>query len=101
MNKIFYFLVAFLLIAAIDLFHWETLPSAPYNMAGTLSAEPFGVLKDNVQASKNGFGLSPEFAIQDGDSGISIAPARFLDPVTLFLLGSGLVGLAGLVRKKV
>lgn len=101
MNKILYFIVVLLLVTAIDLLHWEALPNASEPVTGTLSAEPYSALKDGLQGSTNYPGLNPASDIQYRDGDTSIAHAPFLDPVKMLLLGSGLIGLVGLGRKKI
>jgi hypothetical protein len=100
-KKILFFLMVILLVTAIDLFHWEVLPNASRDMTGTLSAEPYSVLDGDFLGSMNDPGFNPAVDIQNSGDDTSMASAPFLDPVTMILLGSGLIGLVGLGRKKI
>ncbi len=101
MNKIITFLVAILLIFVVDLLHFEAPPSASQEVSGSIANEALAEFNDDGVNSNLGFGFKPEFNSQNSDDTSSVAPGKFFDPVTLLLLGSGLIGLAGLGRKKI
>ena len=102
MNKIFIFLVAILLVfVAIDLFHFEAPPSASQDVNGSIAAEARAEFNGDAVNSNFGFGFKPEFNSQISDDTSSVSPGQVFDPVTMLLFGSGLIGLAGLGRKKI
>ena len=86
----------------------EATRQAYEEFAGTpKSSEEFAAEYDSMypeteSVNENfGFGFKPEFNSQKGVDTSSVSPGQFFDPVTLLLLGSGLIGLAGLGRKKI
>ena len=99
-KKILFFLMVILLVTAIDLFHWEVLPNTSQVVTGTLSAQPYSVLDGDVLGLINDPGFNPAVDIQNSGDDTSVASAPFLDPAAMILLGSGLIGLVGLGRKK-
>lgn len=101
MNKTITFLVAILLIFVVDLLHFEAPPSASQDINGSISTEALAEFKDGAANPNFGFGFKPEFNSQNGGDSSSVTPGQFFDPVTMLLLGSGLIGLAGLGRKKI
>lgn len=101
MNKIITFIVAIFLIFVVDLLHFEAPPSASQDTVGSISTEALAEFNDDGVIENLGFGFKPEFNSQKGDDTSSVSPGQFFDPVTLLLLGSGLIGLAGLGRKKI
>jgi hypothetical protein len=101
MDKTITFLVAIVLILVVDLLHFEAPPSASEKTNGSVGTEAFAEPKDDGVNSNLGFGYMPEFNSQNSDDTSSVTPGQFIDPVTLLLLGSGLIGLAGLGRKKI
>jgi len=101
MNKIITFLVAILLIFVVDLLHFEAPPSDSQDTSGSISTEALAESNDDVVNPNFGFGFNPEFNSQNGDDNSSVKSGQFFDPVILLLLGSGLIGLAGLGRKKI
>ena len=101
MNKILYFLVAILLVFAIDLFHFEAPPSASQDVNDSVASEALADLNGDAGNSNLNFGFKLEFNSQISDETSSVSPGQVFDPVTMLLLGSGLIGLAGLGRKKI
>jgi hypothetical protein len=101
MNKILFFFVAIFLVLAIDLLHFEAPPSASQDINGSIATEALAEFNDDAVRSKFGFGLKPEFNSQNNDDTSSVSPGQVLDPVTMLLFASGLIGLAGLGRKKI
>ena len=101
MNKIITFLVAILLIFVVDLLHFEAPPSGSQETNVSSPTEALAEFNDDVVNPNFGFGFKPEFNSQNSDETSSVTPGQFFDPVTLLLLGSGLIGLAGLGRKKI
>ena len=101
MNKAFTFLVAILSIVVIDLFYFETPPSASQDINGIISTDSLAGFKNDGLYSTFGFGFQPEFNSQKSGDPSSTTPGHAFDPVTMLLLGSGLIGLAGLGRKKI
>ena len=101
MNKTITFLVAICLIFVVDLLHFEAPPSASQDTSGSNSTEALAEFNDDRVNSNFGFDFNPEFNSQNGDDNSSVTSGQFFDPVTLLLLGSGLIGLAGLGRKKI
>ncbi len=94
MNKIITFLVAILLIFVVDLLHFEAPPSASQETNGNITTEALADF--NL-----GFGFKPELNSETSGDTSSMTPGQVFDPVTMLLLGSGLIGLAGLGRKKI
>ena len=80
MNKVISFFVVILFVLLLDLFHFEAPPNASQDISGSIVAESLAALNDDDAYSN----FEPGFK-----------------PVTMFLLGSGLIGLAGLGRKKI
>ena len=101
MNKIITFLVAILLIFVVDLLHFEAPLSVSQNTNGSIASEALAESNDDGVNPNFGFGFNPEFNSQNGDDNSSVKSGQFFDPVILILLGSGLIGLAGLGRKKI
>ena len=101
MNRIFYFLVVILLVFAIDLFHFEAPQSAFQDVNVRVVTEALADFNSDAVIPNLGFGFKPEFNSQKGDDTSSVSPSQYFDPVTLLLLGNGLIGLAGLGRKKI
>ena len=101
MNKIFTFLVAILLIFVADLLHFEAPPSASRGTNGSIAAEALAEFKDDAVNSNFSVGFKPESNSQIGDDTSSVSPGQVFDPVTMLLFGSGLIGLAGLGRRKI
>ena len=77
----FSFLMIFLLILAVELFPWDDFSSTSPKVTHYFPTDAVAAL---------------------GNAGneFSMKPASVLDPATVILLGSGLVGLFGLGRKK-
>ena len=101
MNKILYFLVAILLVFVIDLFHLEAPPSASQKVNGSVATEALADINGDSVIPILGFGFKRESNSQISDETSSVSPGQVFDPVTMLLLGSGLIGLAGLGRKKI
>ncbi len=101
MNKIITFLIAILLIFVVDLLHFEAPPSASQEISGNITTEALAEFNDDGVDSIFGFGFKPELNSQTSDDTSSKTSGQVFDPVTMLLLGSGLIGLAGLGRKKI
>jgi hypothetical protein len=101
MNKVISFLVAILLVIFLDLFHFEAPPNASQDVNGSIAAESLAAFNDDGAYSNFEFGFKPEFNSQNSSDTSSMTPGQVFDPVTMLLLGSGLIGLAGLGRKKI
>ena len=101
MNKIITFLVAILLIFVVDLLHFEAPPSASQEINDNITDEALADFNDYGVDFNFGFGFKPELNSQTSVDTSSKTSGQFFDPVTLLLLGSGLIGLAGLGRKKI
>jgi hypothetical protein len=99
-KRILCFLVAFATIAVMELLPWEIRFNDFQDQTGGFAAETITNLKNDVQAWDVGPGLTPEPSAQNSAGANPKASASFLDPVTMLLLGSGLIGLAGLGRNK-
>jgi hypothetical protein len=100
-KRILCFLVAITAVAVMELFPWEILFNAFQDQTGGFAAMTITTLNDDVQAWDVGPGLTPEPSAQNSEGEKPKASASFLDPATMLLLGSGLIGHAGLGRKKV
>ena len=101
MNKIFTFLVAILLILVADLLHFEAPPSTSQGMDGSIASEALAEFNDGAVTPDSIIGFKPEFNSQIGDDTSSVSPGQVFDPVTILLFGSGLIGLAGVGRRKI
>ena len=97
--KVINFLVAFTAISIIGLFQWEILPSALQSEPGGYASGALTMVQNDVQADDVGTKGQIELRGRYGESPNLETPSA-LDPVTIILLGSGLIGLAGLGRKK-
>ena len=101
MNKVFSFLITILLIFVIDLFHFETPLSLSHDIKNSTATDALAAFNDNVVDSNFGFGFKPAIKSRISGDGASKAPGWDLDPVIMLLFGGGLIGLAGLGRKKI
>ena len=84
-----------------DLLHFEAPPSASQGMNGSIASEALAEFNDDAVNPNFGFGFKSEFNTQIDDDTSSVSPGQIFDPVTMLLLGSGLIGLAGLARRKI
>jgi len=75
------FLLAFSLFLVVELFHWDDLSSTYLN-------------------ANYAFTTNAIAALDDSSDTLSMAKDPAIDPATMILLGSGLVGLAGIGRRK-
>jgi hypothetical protein len=100
MNRAFSFLIAFFLILAVGLFHFEAPQTAPSDIDGKITTDAMAASNEDDVNSDSGFGLTPLFLSQSSDDTASTQRNTVFDPVTILLLGSGMIGLAGLGRKK-
>ena len=101
MNRLFSFLVAILMVFVLDLFHFEAPPSASQDINGNVAADSLTAMNDSGVDLKVGFSFKPETTSKNSGDTSSMTPGQVFDPVTMLLLGSGLIGLAGLGRKKI
>ena len=101
MKKLFSFLVAILLVLTIDLFHWEVLTGTSQDLDDNLTATAVAAPNNQIRNFNFGFGFAPDFYYMDNSAASSDPTKPVLDPVSILLFGSGLVGLAGLGRKKI
>lgn len=85
----------------MELFQWELLPNALQEGSDGYAVESSRESKKDVQANVVNASQNAESASQKSDGSKSMPTASFLDPITMLLLGSGLIGLAGLGRKKI
>ncbi|MBC2710570.1 MAG: hypothetical protein HGJ94_06105 [Desulfosarcina sp.] len=99
MNKIFIFLVAILLVLVIDLFHWEAPQIASQELTDNFTTNALAASNNSVQGLN--FGFDADLHLQNNGTAVSTTTASVLDPVTMLLFGGGLIGLAGLGRKKI
>jgi hypothetical protein len=100
MNRAFSFLIAFFLILAVGLFHFEAPQTAPSDIDGKITTDAMAASNEDGMNSDSGFGLTPSFLSLNNNDSASTARDTVFDPVTIILLGSGMIGLAGLGRKK-
>jgi hypothetical protein len=100
MNKVFSFLIAFFLILGVGLFHFEAPKSTPLDIDGKITPDAMAASNKDGVNSGSGFGLTPLFLSPNNNDSASTARDTVFDPVTIILLGSGMIGLAGLGRKK-
>lgn len=100
MNKIFTFLVAILLMLVADLLHFEAPPGDSQGIKSSIAAEALAEFNDDAVNPIFGFGFKSEFNYQIDEDTSWVSPGQVFDPVTMLLLGSGLIGLAGLGRRK-
>ena len=101
MNKIITFLVAILLIFVVDLLQFEAPQSASKDTNGNTATEALAESNDDAVNPNLGFGFNPEFSSQNGGDNSLMTHDQVFDPVTMILLGSALIGLIGLGRKKI
>ena len=100
MNKIFSFLIAIVAIFIFDLFYFEAPPSASQDISGSIATDTLASVNDVDVISNFGFGFKQIVNSQNSGDTSSMTRGQLFDPVTMLLLGSGLIGLAGLGRKK-
>ena len=100
MNKVFSFLIAFFLILGVGLFHFEAPQTTPSDIDGKITTDAMAASNADGVNSDSGFGLTPLFLSQNSDNTASTQRDTVFDPVTIILFGSGLIGLAGLGRRK-
>ncbi len=101
MNKMCTFFIAVVLMFVADLLHFEAPPNTFQDTTGINAAEALAEFNNDVATPNSGPGFMPELNSLIGNDTSSASPDRALDPVTILLLGSGLIGLAGLGRKKI
>jgi hypothetical protein len=97
MNRMYTFLAIILTVFVFDLFYFEAPPSASQDINGSVAASN----SINGVGSAFGFGFEPASDSQNNGETSSMAPGQVFDPITMILLGSGLIGLVGLGRKKI
>jgi hypothetical protein len=100
MNRMYTFLAIILTVFVFDLFYFEAPPSASQDTNGSVAADAAANIINGVD-SAFWFGFKPALDSQNNGQTSSKAPGQVFDPVTMLLLGSGLIGLAGLGRKKI
>ena len=100
-RKLTYFFIAFAVISVMELFQWELLPNPLQDSSNGYVVESSIASKQDLQANVVSASQNAETSSQQGDAAKSTSASSMLDPVTMLLLGSGLIGLAGLGRKKV
>lgn len=101
MNKNFYlFLIAFSAIMVVELSQFTILPNSSEDGNHYHTSNAFVAMKNELQASDFGQSIGLEVAALYSDGANSKSPVSTLDPVTILLLGSALIGLLGLGRRK-
>ena len=101
MNRVFFFLVAIILVLGIELIHWEAFPNASQDLSDNFTTDAVAASNNYVLDSNYELGFDPGSRFKNSGATFSKKNASALDPVTMLLFGSGLVGLAGLGRKKI
>jgi hypothetical protein len=80
---------------------WEAIYGNGFNLTGTVAVLGFQTNYLNaLDALQNGPTLPPGFVLLYNESSQDLLISRVPEPMTMFLLGIGLVGLAGLRRKE-
>ena len=100
MKKIYSIFIAILLVLTIELLDWEALPGSSQDVSDNFTATAVAAPNNQIRELNFGFGFDPYFHFINNHADSSKPTNPVLDPVSILLLGSGLVGLAGLGRKK-
>jgi hypothetical protein len=100
MNKVFFFLVTILSIFIIDLFQFDAPPSLSQDINSSISTDAIAAYNDSDVDLNLEFDFLPIINSQKSGDASSMEHGLGFDPVTMLLLGGGLIGLAGLGKKK-
>lgn len=95
------FFVAILSVFVFDLFYFDAPPSASQDTNSGITGVSLVAVGDHVSDSDFGSVIRSKSNSTDSGSASSMPPGQVFDPVTMLLLGSGVIGLAGLGRKKI
>ena len=99
-HRITYILAAVAIIAGIHLLQWEFFPKPLQDGTDGYAASSHTVLKNDLQAHGFGPGLNAGSSAKNSDAVIAKEAVSRPDPTTILLLSCGLIGLAGLRRRR-
>jgi hypothetical protein len=100
-HRIIYILTAMAIITGIHLLQWEFLPKPLQDGTDGYAASSHTVLKNDLQAHVFSPGLNAGSSAKNSDAVIARKVVSRLDPTTILLLSCGLIGLAGLRRRRI
>jgi len=80
--------------------HWQALPATPQDITYTFTADQLVALTAYFANGNAGFGFDPDCHFYNDGITLTIETAQVPIPAALWLLGSGLLGLIGIRRRR-